>query len=152
MTQNRPIELFEEGMIFEFTPISVNSDQIIKFARKYDPAYFHTDPEAAESSMLGGLIGSGFHTCSLTMRMMCDAFLLRSPCQGSPGFDYIDWLEPVRPDDTLSGHSTVISTRFSAKHPDIQIVSFKHETFNQHGRPVLVMENSILMKISEKTQ
>ena len=149
MKSGNQLELFSVGTVHKYEPVTIFAEDIISFAEKYDPVYFHLDEEAAKSSMLGGLIASGFHTCSLTMRMICDAFLLQSPCQGSPGKEYVKWHEPVRPGDTLSGQSTVLSSRKSSKRPDILIVKYRHETINQRGSTVLTMENSIFMKASE---
>ena len=152
MNLNGTAHAFEVGTVHEYAPVTVTADDIVEFAEEYDPAYFHVDAEAAKTSMLGGLIGSGFHTCSLTMRMMCDAFLLASPCEGSPGCDLIQWHEPVRPGDTLSGRSTVLESRRSTKKPNLLIVKYRHQTFNQHQRLVLTMESSIFMKVQEETQ
>jgi len=146
---SNPVTAFTEGCTIPYGPISVSKEEIIEFAEEFDPIYFHMDEEAAKKSLLGGLAASGFHTCSLTMRMMCDAFLLQSTSQGAPEAEEIDWLGPVRPGDTLSGTSTVLTARRSRSRPDMLIVRFRHETVNQHNDPVLVVVNSGFFKIPE---
>ena len=65
--------------------VKVTKDDIVRFAVEYDPQVFHIDEKAGENSIFGGLIASGWHTCSLVMKMMCDSYLLDSASMGSPG-------------------------------------------------------------------
>ena len=77
--------------------VSVDRDEVIEFATRYDPQPFHVDPEAAKESIYGGIIASGWHTCSMVMRLMCDSYLLNSSSLGSPGIENVRWLLPVFP-------------------------------------------------------
>jgi acyl dehydratase len=90
--------------------------------------------------MFGGLIASGWHTCSLAMRMICDAYLLETASAGSPGVENVRWLKPVRPGDTLRLRLEVIEARPSRSRPDVGIVRNRWEMTNQHGEAVMTME------------
>ncbi len=123
----------------QFGSRTVTRDEIVEFAREYDPQPFHTDEAAAEKSMFGGIIASGWHTGSLMMRMLVDE-LLKEPNPaglGSPGFDDLKWLKPVRPGDTLSVRTRCIDKRESNSRPDIGSCRFYTEVTNQHGDVVM---------------
>jgi acyl dehydratase len=98
----RYFEDFAEGQVIELGTIPVLSEEdIIGFARQYDPQPFHTDPVAAKDTIYGGLIASGWQTALLTMRLMVDALLSQTAAQGSPGVENIRFLKPVRAGDRL---------------------------------------------------
>ena len=99
----------------------------------------HVDAEAARQSMFGGLIASGWHTCSLNMRLLADGFLLDTASMGSPGIDELNWLKPVRPGDTLTVRGTVQSVRISQSKPDRGFVNFLWEVFNDRGEKVMTL-------------
>ena len=143
---NDPITAFPENSEIPYGPISVSREDVIKFATEFDPAPFHLDENAAKSSMHGDLIASGFHTCSLTMRMLCDAYLLQSTCEGAAEVETIDWLAPVRPGDTLSGKSIVLSNRQSRSKPEFAIIKFRNETCNQRGEPIMTLTNTVFFR------
>jgi len=119
---------------------SVSSEDIVGFAREYDPQPFHVDAEAAKRSHYGGLVASGWMTCSMVMKMMCDAYLLESASLGSPGVDNVRWLKPVRPGDTISVVRKTLEARKSASKPDRGIIRSLWEVTNQHGELVMTME------------
>jgi acyl dehydratase len=119
---------------------SISSEEIIRFAREYDPQPFHVDPEAAKRSPYGGLIASGWMTCAVVMRMMCDSYLLESASLGSPGIDNVKWLKPVRPDDTITVVRKTLEARKSASKPDRGIIRSLWEVTNQDGDTVMTME------------
>jgi acyl dehydratase len=133
-------EDFHVGERIQIGEKRIERDEIIEFASKYDPQSFHVDETAAKASTFGGLIASGWHTCSLVMRMMCDAYLLESASLGSPGLDNIKWVKPVRPGDTLRAFRTVLETRASKSKPDIGVVKTLWEVLNQNDETVLTME------------
>lgn len=133
-------EDFEVGQIREFGGRQVDRAEALAFAAAYDPQPLHLDEVAAEASVLGGLSISGWHTCAMTMRMMCDAYLLDSTSQGSPGLDNIRWLQPVRPGDTLSVRMEILETRQSRSRPEIGLVRSRWAVQNQHGTTVMTME------------
>jgi acyl dehydratase len=100
---------------------TLTKDEIIAFARAYDPQPMHLDEEAAKRSIVGGLCASGFHTCALMMRMICDGLLNRVASLGSPGVDEVRWLKPVRPGDFLRTRYTPTEKRVLASRPDVGI-------------------------------
>ena len=133
-------EDFKVGEVEQIGGKRVDKDEIIAFAKQYDPQPFHIDEAAAKQSMYGGLIASGWHTCAIVMRMMCDAYMLQSASVGSPGIDNLKWLKPVRPGDTISARRTTLETRASKSKPDIGIVNNLWEVFNQDGEMVMSMQ------------
>jgi acyl dehydratase len=143
MSKSTPTYAFEDfqpGRSFEFGQRVVDRDEVLRFAAAYDPQPLHLDEAAAEASVLAGLSASGWHTCAMTMRMMCDAYLLDSTSQGSPGIDALRWLKPVRPGDTLRVRMTVLEARQSKSRPQIGLVRSGWEVFNQHDEAVMTME------------
>lgn len=132
-------EDFYPGKVIEIGGYSLSEDEIVEFARKYDPQPFHTDKDKAAQSFYGGLIASGWQTASLCMRMLCDLYLLESASMGSPGVDELRWVKPVRPGDTLRLKSTVLETRASTSRPDMGTVRSRSEVYNQHGELVMHM-------------
>ncbi len=135
-------EDFEVGRTIEFGPRAVGAEEMIDYAAEFDPQPMHLDEAAGKASILGGLAASGLFTAGIFMRMMCDAYLLDSTSQGSPGVDYLDFRRPVIAGDTLTGRTTVLSKRVSASRPGLGFVSVKHELFNQRGELVCEMANS----------
>jgi acyl dehydratase len=94
---------------------------------KFDPQPFHLSEEAGKASLFGGLCASGWHTCAITMRMMCDEFLLETASLGSPGLENIRWLKPVRPGDTLHVRSVVLEARPMESKPHVGLVLVRWE-------------------------
>lgn len=133
-------EDFVVGQVREFGGRTVGKEEILQFAAAYDPQPLHLDEAAAEASVLGGLSASGWHTCAMVMRMMCDDYLLNSTSQGSPGIDNLRWLRPVRPGDTLRVRMTVLEARESKSRPQIGLIRSSWAVFNQQGEQVLSME------------
>ncbi|MGR6430175.1 MaoC family dehydratase [Rhizobium sp. PAMB 3174] len=146
MTARYYFEDFHSGRTFPFAPVTVSKEEIIAFASEFDPQPMHTDEEAAKESMFGTLVASGWHTSSIMMRMMIDAYLLQSASEGSPGVDLMEWKKPVLAGDTLSGQTTVVQSRGSASRPGLGLVKVLHELFNQRGELVLKSENWIMMR------
>ena len=118
----------------------ITSEEIIRFAREFDPQPFHVDAEAAKRSPYGGLIASGWMTCAVVMRMMCDSYLLESASLGSPGIDNVKWLKPVRPGDTITVVRKTLEARKSASKPDRGIIRSLWEVTNQDSEVVMTME------------
>jgi len=135
----KSFEDFRPGDVLELPAYTVTEEEMLAFARRYDPQYFHTDPEAARSSPFGGLIASGWLTTAVAMRMQCDALMLDSGCLGSPGVDAINWLVPVRPGDTLSGTLEIVESRPSRSKPDRGAVFGKMTLRNQAGATVMTI-------------
>ncbi|MBV8604475.1 MAG: MaoC family dehydratase [Pelomonas sp.] len=133
-------EDFAVGSVREFGHRLVDRDEGLAFARAYDPQPLHLDEAAAKASVLGGLSVSGWHTCAMVMRMMCDDYLLDSTSQGSPGIDRLRWLKPVRPGDTLRVRMTVLEARASQSRPQIGLVRSEWLVLNQRDEAVMSME------------
>jgi acyl dehydratase len=133
-------EDFVPGSTREFGGIELTREAIVEFARQFDPQPFHVDEEAARHSLFGGLIASGWHTCALAMRMMCDAYLLEAASLGSPGVENLRWLKPVRPGDVLRVRTTVLEARPLESKPHIGLVRNRWDVFNQKDETVMQME------------
>lgn len=133
-------EDFEPGRVIEVGSRTLNEEEILAFAKQFDPQPFHVDADAAAKSIYGGIIASGWHTCALMMRMMVDGFLSEAASMGSPGVDEIRWLRPVRAGDTLTVTSTVQDARPSASKPDRGVVNTMWEAKNQHGETVATVK------------
>ena len=133
-------EDFEVGDTSSLGERTVDRDEVIAFAKMYDPQPFHIDEEAGRQSMFGGLIASGWHTVAMVMRMIVDSYLRDSASLGSPGVDNVRWLKPVRPGDTIRATRTVVETRASKTRPELGLVKTRWEVFNQHGEMVMSME------------
>jgi acyl dehydratase len=117
----------------------MDKERMIAFAREFYPQPFHTDEKAAEASIWGGLIASGWLTGSTLMRLLYDGFLKDTASLGSPGVDELRWLKPVRPGDTLTARLTVIETTASRSRPDRGIVRTRMELMNQDGEAVMTI-------------
>jgi acyl dehydratase len=138
---HRYFEDFGVGDVIElggFPPLS--EEDIVAFARQWDPQPFHVDRERAKESIFGGLIASGWHTGAIAMRLLVDGLLNRSAAQGSPGANGIRFLRPVRPGDSLSARYTVLEVARSASRPALGKVRALTELVNQHGEVVLTMD------------
>lgn len=127
------------GRVFQLGSVVVTAEEIVEFGTRFDPQPFHTDPATAAESVFGGLIASGWHTCSLFMRLYVDAVLADALSQGSPGVESVRWLAPVRPGDRLTGTATVEEAAPSATKPDRGTVVFTGEMTNQRGDVVMRM-------------
>ena len=130
-------EDFEVGQRFVGPGISLSEAQILDFALMYDPQPFHIDREAAAESPFGGLIASGFQTLALGFRSFYQTGAINHASIGSPGFDELRWLKPVRPGDTLHTETEVKSKRASKSKPDRGTLHLTWEVKNQRGETVL---------------
>lgn len=143
----RYFEDFAVGDEFKLGSKTVSADEIIEFAAEFDPAPFHLSEEGGRNSMFGKLVASGWHSCAIAMRMICDGFWLECASQGSPGVEKCRWLAPVAPGDTLTGHAEVTGCRLSGSRPSIGFTTFEFSLFNQSGAQVLTMTNvSMLLR------
>jgi acyl dehydratase len=133
-----PFESFKIGHKQSFGAYEVTEDEIIEFAGKYDPQFFHLDHEAAKQSLFGGLCASGWHTCAMTMSMMVANMDAHGRSLGSPGIDNLRWLRPVYPGDVLSVKMEVLDTLPSKSRPNIGVVVSKVSVSSQQS--VVVME------------
>jgi acyl dehydratase len=138
--KNRYFEDYLVGSVHEFGSIAVEQDEVIAFAKRFDPQVFHTDPESAKKTIFNGLIASGWHTAGLMMRLFVDHFLSKVASLGSPGVDELRWNKPVRPGDKLYVRVTVLEARRSRSKPDRGIVHSFIEVMNQNRDVVMSMK------------
>lgn len=147
--KERFFEDFRPGEVLEFGDYLVTEEEIVEFAKRYDPQPFHIDRKAAEESIYGGLIASGWMTGSIVMRLLVDHFISPLSSMGSPGVDEIRWTRPVRPGDRLKLRVTVVETRRSQSKPDRGIVQVQEEAINQDGETVMSIRGMGLYKCRE---
>jgi acyl dehydratase len=127
----------EAGRVLTFGPARLTEDEILAFAREYDPQWFHTDPSRAKAGRWDGLIASGWHTAAIAMRLVVDNVLAGSETFGSPGLEYLKWLAPVRPNDALTLRIEVLVARRSERKPTLGVVRWRWTLANQEGVDVL---------------
>lgn len=137
------------GMVLSHPSVTVDKQEMLEFSRKYDPQWFHVDEERADQGRWEGLIGSGWMTCSIAMRMAVTAVLHDSDSFGSPGLENLRWLAPVRPGDSLRLEATIDSKRISSTRPDLGILRWTWRLFNQHEVQVLEVEAVNLFELAE---
>jgi acyl dehydratase len=139
----------DPGREFRLGPTTLGEADILAFARDYDPQWFHTDPARASASVWRGLIASGWQTCGLAMRLVCDGILAGSESYGSPGLAYLKWDNPVRPGDLLSLKVTVLDRRVARSKPTLGILRWRWQLANQHGASVLDLEATSLFDLAQ---
>ena len=132
-------EDLEIGQKIKLGSISISKNEIISFAEKFDPQPFHTNEIKAKESIFGGLCASGWHTCSLFMRILYDGFLINSAALGSPGMNEIRWLKPLRPEETITGIGEVIKKTPSKSRPEIGSLIINYEVFNKNNELIMTL-------------
>ena len=137
---------FEIGTFQEYGNYPVTEEEIIEFASKFDPQPFHLSQEAGAAMHFGGLCASGWHTCSIAMRMVVDNMPKDSASLGSPGIDELRWTKPVFPGDTLRIKSTVIGKKPSRSRPDMGTVTLHNEIYNQRDEVVLSFKPILMLR------
>ena len=133
-------EDYEVGTKYPLGSTTFTVDEIVEFARQYDPQSFHIDAEAAKDSLFGGLIASGWHITSKLMRLFVDHYLDKRTALGSPGLDEVRWLKPVRPGDTLTAWVECGGKLPSKSRPEMGVVHEHWRATNQKGELVLTMK------------
>lgn len=128
---------FQAGQVITAGPYVLQEEEVLAFARAYDPQWFHTDPAAAAGGRFGGLIASGWHTCAVAMRLVADAALAGSESFASPGVEQVRWPRPVRPGDALTLRATVLEVRHSRSQPQLGVLRWRWQLHNQEGAQVL---------------
>ena len=132
-------EDFAVGDAIACGPRAVTAEEIVTYARQFDPQPFHVDEDAGRASIYGSLIASGWHTAALAMRMACDGYLLDSTSAGSPGIDALRWLRPVRAGDTIRSEVVTVETRPSRSKPDRGVVVSEWRVYNQDDELVMTL-------------
>ncbi|SHH58468.1 MaoC family dehydratase [Halobaculum gomorrense] len=121
----------------------VTREEVLSFAERYDPQWFHTDPDrAAEESPYGGVIASGWHTAAMTMRLLVECTLADAATVGAKGVDELRWLVPVRPRDTLRIENEVLEKE--AERPDRGLIRARTRTFNGDDETVFSMIGNVM--------
>ena len=138
-------EDFKPGRFGSFGPYHVTREEILAFAAEFDPQPMHLDEEAAKRSMLGGLAGSGWHLCSIMMRMMFDGFIGRTASQGSPGVSELRWMAPLRPGDDLMLDVEIVDARVSKSRPATGIVTVRNSARNAKGQVLCEMTSPLMV-------
>jgi acyl dehydratase len=139
-------EDIEVGAKSSFGAYPVTRDEVIAFARKFDPQPFHLSDEEAEKTYFGRLSASGWHTAAMTMAMLVENLKAnRQAGLGSPGIDELRWLKPVYPGDTLRCETEVLEKRQSASRPEMGIFKSRMTVFNQHDVPVMTFVSNGLV-------
>lgn len=144
ISKPRVFEDFNAGDRFLSEPSSVTEEQIINFAREFDPQSFHLDPAVAERTMFKGLIASGWHTAAISMRLFVQTMNFAEGAIGL-GVDELRWPNPVRPGDVLRVETEIVDLRASRSKPDCGIVRIRNVTTNQRGEIVQTMFASALV-------
>lgn len=141
-------EDIELGASERFGAYDVTREEVVDFAKKYDPQPFHVDEEMAKQSVFGGLCASGWHTCAMTMRILVDHMTDQGfASMGSPGVDGIKWKKPVFPGDTLSVSGDVLEKRESESRPNLGLIKSRYSVFNQKDELVMeVVTNAMVLK------
>jgi acyl dehydratase len=137
----RYFEDFSQGDEYRLATVTVDADEMVAFAQRFDPQPFHVDEHLAKESSFGGLIASGWFTGSLFMRMYVDELLHDSNSHGSPGIEELRWLRPVRAGDQLTGRVTVLDTWPSTKRADRGTVLCRSELLNGDGDVVMSLRS-----------
>jgi acyl dehydratase len=134
---DRYLDDYTEGGRYRFGEESVDAEEIMEFARRYDPQSIHTDPVAAADGPFGGLIASGWQTAALMMRLYADNYLTSVASLASPGIDELRWVRPLRPGDRLTLVCETTGVRPSRSKPDRGILTTDVVLLNQDGEQVL---------------
>lgn len=143
-------EDLEIGARQSFGRYDVTREEVLEFARKYDPQPFHLDDEAAAKTHFGRLSASGWHTCAMAMAMMVENLKRnRQAGLGSPGMDNLRWAKPVFPGDTLRVESEVLEKRRSQSRREIGLFKSRSQIFNQHDEVVLEMVSNGMIAVRD---
>lgn len=142
----RYFEDFRPGDVFEFSGQPVTKEEIIEFATEYDPQIHHLDEELAKDTILGKFCASGWHSCAMLMRLICDTYLNQQEHIGSPGIHEVRWRTPVEPGDVFHVKRTIKSARAVPGQLDRGLVRVYLDVKNQEGRPLLTMDCSALYR------
>jgi len=136
----RYFEDYVPGAVYEYGSITLSEQEIVEFARRFDPQFIHTDPRTAADGPFGGLIASGWHTAAIMMRLFVDHYLSHVASMASPGIDELRWSRPVRPGDTLSIRVSVMEANRSRSKPDRGMVRSLIEVLNQDREVVMSLQ------------
>lgn len=145
------LEDLQPGQQFVTEACTVTEEEIVRFAREFDPQPFHLDADAARATIFRGLVASGWHTAALTMRLMVKSGpRIAGGILGVGG--EISWRLPLRPGDTLRVHSEVVAVTPSQSRADRGIVTLRNDSRNQRGEIVQTFVARLLVQRRAKSQ
>lgn len=155
MTSGAPVTrtikiYYEDIAVGQTLPLGgtrVTADEIVEFARAFDPQPMHLDPVAAKDTMVGEHCASGFHSCAILMRLLCDSFLLDSASLGSPGMEEVRWLKPVVPDRPMTGRITCTAKRELASRPGVGLLRMLIELVDAEGTALMTWNTSQFIRL-----
>ena len=139
-------EDYTAGDVFDLGTYTVSRDEIIDFARTYDPFPFHIDDSVAQETVFGGIISSGWLTALVWLRLMHKRFVCYETTLGSPGHEEMRWPTPVRPGDELSGQIEIVESRVSVSKPDLGFVRYTATLRNQKNEDVFITTSTLIVK------
>ena len=142
MSAPRYFEDFHVGQKFAFGAYEVTKEEIVAFAREFDPQPHHLDEDAAKDSLLGGLATSGWHVCAIAMRLATDHIFNHAEARGGAGVEDCRWLKPVRPGDVLRLEVEVLDTRPHPRRP-LGFVTMRWDVFNQREQVARIVNTPI---------
>lgn len=142
----RYFEDIEVGEKAQFGSYKVLKEEIIEFAKKYDPQYFHIDEEAAKNSIFGSMCASGWHTAAITQRLLVDNYFKDIAIMGSPGGDFFRWTIPVFPNDVLLVDTEILEKTPHRNRPRVGIIKAHSKTLNQNNNVVMELIVNVLIE------
>ena len=140
-------EDIEVGRVMSLGATRVTTADIKAYARAFDPQPLHLDEAAAKLTMIGRLCASGWHSCAILMRLVCDGLLLDAASLGSPGMKEVKFLKPVFPDEALTGRYTCQAKRVLKSRPDVGSCQMIFELLNANGDTLLSWDTTQFMKL-----
>lgn len=144
------MQYFEDlrvGAKASFGRYEVKRDEVVAFARAYDPQQFHLSDEAAAATHFGRLSASGWHTCAMTMAMVVENLkTVEQAGLGAAGIDELRWLKPVYPGDVLRCETEIVETRASRSRPEMGSFRSAMTVFNQHDEAVMTFVSIALIR------
>ncbi len=140
-------EDFTVGEAVRYGPYRLSAEEVIAFARNYDPQWFHLDAEAAREGPFGGLAASGWQTCGIVMRLMVDGYISGSDWLGSPGVDEIRWLRPAMADSDIYAVRRTLSKRVSQSKPDRGLVTFAWEAVDAADQLLMTLRVTGIVRL-----
>ena len=141
----RYLEDLQAGDVFTSPQRTVSAEEIVAFAREFDPQPFHIDPEAAAKSFFGGLVASGWHTAALTMRLLTESKMDLADGIIGLGMEQLRWPAPLRAGGTIQSRMEIVEVRASERRPASGIVKTKVETRIVDGPVVFDMTGSLMV-------
>jgi acyl dehydratase len=142
----RYAEDYQPGEAFELGYYDMTREEMLEFARRWDPQAFHIDEQAARSGPYGGLIASGWHTGLVMMQLMLRGFIRPETSMGSPGHEELSFLKPVRPGDRLHGRVEINEVKVSRSRPEMGFVNTTATLTNQKGEVVLRLRSAAILR------